>query len=192
MLRRVIVAGLRGGIVLFAWTFAVNGILGFRSNVDRKPIPNERQVYECLKGNILEPGRYICNPEPTSSGRFPGQEPVYSITYSGMGHDFAGRLMFVQLGLFLLAPMIGAWMLSFASERVLTSYPRKVLFFVAIGLLFAVFGTLTRYGIDSYPLTDALKLAGYDLITWTLVGLVVAWRLQPRLSMVTHGQPVRA
>jgi hypothetical protein len=192
MLKKVIVSGFLGGVVLVAWTFAANGILGFRSNVDRKPILNERQVYECLKGNILQPGRYICNPEPTLPGRFPGQEPVYSITYSGIGHDSAGRLMLVQLGLFFLAPMIGAWMLSLASERVLTSYPRKVLFFVAIGLLFAVFGTLTHYGIDSYPLRDALKLAAYDLIAWTLVGLVVAWRLQSRPSMVTHGQPMRA
>ena len=186
MLKKVIVSGLLGGIVLVVWTFAANGILGFRNDVDRKQIPGERQVYECLKGNIVEPGRYICNPALASSGTFPGEEPVYSITYSGMGHASAGRLMLAQLGLFFLAPLIGAWMLSRTSERVLASYPRKVLFFVAIGLLLAVFGTLTRYGIDSYPLTDALMLAAYDLIAWTLVGLVVAWRIQPQPDTETH------
>ena len=189
MLKKVIVSGLLGGIVLVVWTFAANGILGFRNDVDGRPIPDERQVYECLKGNIVEPGRYSCNPELASSGMFPGEEPVFGITYSGMGHASAGRLMLVQLGLFFLAPLIGAWMLSRTSERVLASYPRKMLFFVAIGLLFAVFGMLTRYGIDSYPLTDALMLAAYDLIAWTLVGLVVAWRIQPQPDMVTHCLP---
>jgi hypothetical protein len=191
MLKKVIVAGLLGGLVLFAWTFAVNGILGFRNSIDRRPIPDERQVHECLKGSIREPGRYICNPEPTLSGTFPGGEPVYSIIYSGMGHDAAGRFMLTQLGLFFLAPLLGAWLLSCTSERVLASYRRKVFFFAAIGLLFAVSGTPARYGIDSYPLADALVLAAYDLITWTLVGLVVAWRIQPETDMVTHAQPMR-
>lgn len=192
MLKRVIVSGLLGGFVLFAWTFAANGLLGFRSNVDGKPIQNERQVYDCLTGNVVEPGRYICNPELTSTGTFPGEDPVYSIVYSGIGHDSAGRLMLIQLGLFFLAPLIGAWMLSRTSERVLASYRRKVLFFAAIGLLVAVSSLLTNYGIDSYPLTDALLLAAYDLVAWTLVGLVVAWRIQPEAGMVTRAQPVQA
>jgi hypothetical protein len=191
MLKRVIVAGLLGGVVLVVWTFAANGILGFRSNIDRKPIRHERQVYECLKGNIVEPGRYVSNPELAASHTFPGEEPVFGITYSGLGHGSAGRLMRIQLGLFCLAPTIGAWMLSLTSRKILASYPRKVLFFVAIGLLLAVSGLLTNYGIDSYPLTDALLLAAYDVIAWTLVGLVVAWRMQPAAGTVAHAQPVR-
>ena len=128
MLKKVIVSGLLGGVVLVVWTFTVNGILGFRSNVDMKPIRNERQVYECLKGSIVEPGRYICNPELTLSGTFPGEEPVFSIHYSGMGHESAGGQVLVQLAVFLLAPMIGAWMLSVTSGPIISSYPRKVLF----------------------------------------------------------------
>lgn len=30
------------------------------------------------------------------------------------------------------------------------------------------------------------------IIAWTLVGLVVAWRIQPQPGMVAHAQPVRA
>lgn len=191
MLKRVIISGLLGGVILVAWTLAANGILGFRSNIDRKPIRDERQVYDCLKGNIVEPGRYICNPEVALSDTFPGEEPVFGITYSGMGHGSAGRLMLVQLVLFFLAPAIGAWMLSLTSRRILTSYPRKVLFFAALGLLVALSGLLTNYRIDSYPLTDALLLAAHDVIAWTLVGLVVAWRIQPETVMVTHAQPMR-
>lgn len=186
MLRKVIVSGLLGGAILIAWAFVVNGVFGFRSKIDMKPISNERQVYETLKAYIVEPGRYICNPELSSSGTFPREEPVFSIHYSGMGHEFAGRLMFFQLALFLLAPMIAAWMLSVASERMLARYHLKVLFFAAIGLLVAVYGDLLKFGIDSYPLDDALMLAAYDIAAWTLVGLVVAWRMKPVPDTMTR------
>ena len=142
MLKKVIVSGLLGGIVLLVWTFVVNGIFGLRSSIDMKPVSNERQVYEELKGSIIEPGRYIVNPELSSSGTFPAEEPVFSIHYSGMGHDAAGKLMLFQLAVFFLAPLTGAWMLSLTSSRVLSSYPRKVLFFTAIGLLIAFYSDL--------------------------------------------------
>lgn len=88
--------------------------------------------------------------------------------------------MLSQLPVFFLAPMIGAWMLSLASRQVLASYPQKILFFAAIGLLLAVYGELMNFGIDGYRLADALLWAAYDITSWTLTGLVVAWRLQPR------------
>ncbi len=56
MAKRVIIAGLLGGVVLIAWTFAVNGLLGFKSSMDMNRIPAERQVYEVLKTSITEPG----------------------------------------------------------------------------------------------------------------------------------------
>jgi len=185
MTKKVIVAGLFGGVVLIILS-AVNGVLGFRARIDMKQIPAERRVYEVLKETIGEPGRYICNPELTSEGRFPGEAPVFSVLYSGMGHKTAGKLTLIGLAAFLLAPMIGAWMLSLTSARILSSYPRKVLFFTAIGLLFAVFWDLTNFGIGGYPLKDAILLAGHDIIVWTIVGLVVAWRIQPERGNVTN------
>lgn len=179
MLRKAIVAGLLGGVVLLAWTFVLNGVFGFRKSIDMKPIPDERQVYQVLRASIVAPGRYIANPQPSASGTFPDEEPVFGIHYSGLGHGSAGEVMLSQLPVFFLAPVIGAWMLSLASRRVLASYPRKVLFFAAIGLLQAIYGELMSFGIDGYPLLDALVLAAYGIISWTLAGLVVAWRLQP-------------
>jgi hypothetical protein len=87
---------------------------------------------------------------------------------------------------FFLAPTIGAWLLSLTSERILSNYFRKVLFFAGIGLLFAVFGDLSNFGIGNYPLSDALILAVYTIAIWTIVGLVVAWRMQPEESVVNY------
>ena len=103
-----------------------------------------------------------------------------------MGHESSGGQALVQLTVLLIAPMIGAWMLSATSRRTISSYPRKVLFFAAIGMLFAVFSDLMNSGIDGYSLNDALILAVHDIIVWTLVGLVVAWRVTPESAVVTH------
>jgi hypothetical protein len=192
MFRKVIVAGLLGGLVLFGWTFVINGLFGFRNSLDMNQIPAEREVYEILRESIVKPGRYVCNPELTSLGTFPDGEPVFSIHFSGMGHESAGRLMVFQLALFFVAPTIGAWTLSVSSARILASYHRRVLFFAAVGLLLATYGVLQNFGIDGYSLGDTLMLAGRDVISWTLVGLAVAWGIQPESSPVMRSQAARA
>jgi hypothetical protein len=47
-------------------------------------------------------------------------------------------------------------------------------------------GDLMNFGIDGYSLNDALILAAHDIIVWTLVGLVVAWRMESEPGVVTH------
>lgn len=182
MFKRVITAGLLGGVVLMLWTFVVNGLLGFQARIDMKQIAAEREVYEVLTEHVVEPGRYVCNPALTPEERFPDGEPVFSILYGGVGHEAAGGLMLVGLVVFFVAPTIGAWLLSQASKGVLASYRRKVMFFVAIGLLLAVFADLPSFGIGGYPARDAVALGVNHIVVWTLVGLVVAWRIRPSSS----------
>ncbi len=184
MVKRVIFSGLTGSLVLIILTFVINGLFGFRARIDMKKIPNESQVYEVLKENIVEPGRYVCNPEASPSTGFPEGEPAFSVLYGGVGHEAAGKMMLFGLVVFILAPVIASWMLSVTSERILSSYPRKVLFFTAIGLLFAVFGNLSDFGIGSYPLRDALILAIHNILIWTIVGLAVALRMKPEKTEV--------
>jgi hypothetical protein len=57
MLRKVIVAGLLGGIVLFAWTFAVNGILGFRKQRRPEADPERTPGLRMLEGEHPRTGQ---------------------------------------------------------------------------------------------------------------------------------------
>ena len=179
MTKKVLIAGLLGGVVLLVWSFLVNGVLGFNSRTTMKTIPEERRVYEILAQEVVEPGAYVCNPEPGNEG-FPPDEPVFSIRFSGVGHGAAGKLMLFQLPLFFMAPLILAWLLSMSSQRVLSSYGLKVLFFALIGLFVAVFSDLEGFGIGGYPLSTALALAANHVAQMTAVGLVVGWKLQPQ------------
>ena len=178
MWRKVVLAGVLGGAVMIVWAFVVNGMFWFTKNIAMKEIPDERAVYEVLKKNIVAPGRYVCNPALTPTG-FPLNEPVFGITYSGTGHEAAGPEQIRGLVIGFLSVVIAAWMLSVTSDRILSSYFRKVLYITAIGLLFVVSAFFTKFNIDGYPLHDTLLLAAYDLFTWFLLGLVIAWRIKP-------------
>jgi hypothetical protein len=184
MLKHVIVPGLTGAIALIFIVIIVDGIFGFNSRMNMNFVPNEQVVYEVLKANVVEPGRYVCNPRLTAEGRFPENEPVFSIQYAGIGHEAAGMQTMIGLLSLLLAPIIGAWMLSVASDRFRSTYVRRVLFFTVIGLFLAVFVDLQAYGISGYPLTDVLILGMRSIVTWTLLGLIVAWRMRPDVRVV--------
>lgn len=125
MLVKTLYSGLLGGLVIIVWTFLVNGIFGFQARIDFNRIPNEKQVYQTLKEQIVEPGRYIFNPELTPEMRFPDGEPVFSVLYGGIGHEAAGFNMLLGLASFIIAPIIGAWMLSQTSRKFKSSYPKK-------------------------------------------------------------------
>ena len=180
MLKKIILSGLIGGITLMLWTFLVNGVLGFKYRIDMNQVPNEAQVYQILKQNIVDPGRYICNPALTESNIFPENEPVFSILYGGMGHEAAGPISIILdfIYAFITAALCG-WLLSFTSEKIISSYPRKVFIIILIGLIFAVFADLKKYGIGNYPLNETLIMTLHNIILWAVLGLVIGRIIQP-------------
>jgi hypothetical protein len=175
MLKRILLAGFLGWIVLVVCVFVANGIFGFYSRIALKRVPDESRVYGILKETIVEAGRYVCNPALTSSGQFPVNEPVFSILYGGVGHEAAGRMQWMHYATSLVATLMAAWMLSGTSGWILSSYPRRVLFLSVLGLLMAVFRDLPDMGIGAYPARDAVMLAGFTFVTWLFASLAIAW-----------------
>lgn len=62
--------------------------------------------------------------------------------------------------------------LPFTSSRNLATDSRRVFFFAAIGLLFAIFSDLTKFGISGYPLRSVLLLAANDFLLHPAIGLL--------------------
>lgn len=179
MNKKVFVSGLVGAIVLIVWTLVLNGLLGFNARFNMKQVPNEREVHNILKTTITEPGRYLCNPALTPDGRFPDNEPVYGIRYSGVGHEAAGRGAILGLFQLPIVPSIGAWMLSPTSEQYRSRFVNRALFFLIIGLLSAIAGDLGGFGIGESSLALALLFAARTVATWTIVGLAIASLMRP-------------
>ena len=179
MLKRVLVSGILGAIVLMVWTFVTSAIFGFNVKVKMNQVPNERAVYSVLKENVVAPGAYVVNPEPVPGKGYPSGEPVFGLHYSGFGHEAAGRMVLFHPMILLVSSIVVAWLLSMTSRRVLSRYSLKVLFVVVIGGLFAIFGDLTKFEIGGYPAKSTLLLAAYDVVSWTLAGLVIARFMRP-------------
>lgn len=174
MTKRILLSGVLGAIALMIWAFVAGAIFLFNVKVRMNQVPNERAVYEVLKANVTAPGAYIVNPEVAPGQGFPFGEPVFGLTYAGFGHEAAGRLVAVQPVIALVSCLLAAWLLSKTSSRVLSSYSRKVCFIASVGLLVAVFGELTKYGIGGYPAKATLLVAAYTLVSWLIAGLVIA------------------
>ena len=178
MLKRIVLSGALGFVVLLLWTLVSNGLFGITARVEMGRISNEREVYEVLKESIVTPGVYMANPALTAGERFPAGDPVFSICYSGFGHEAARHMLFVDLALALVALILTAGLLSVTSERVLSRFSNRFVFIVVVGLLLAVFGDLSKYRIGGYPLHAAALLAGYHAVSWALAGLAMAWSMR--------------
>lgn len=179
MFRRVLLSGLCGGVVTILFMIVVNGLLGFQARIDMNRLTNEPEVYEVLKKNVTEAGRYAVNPQLTASGRFPDGEPVFSVMYGGVGHEAAGSQALVQLPIFFLLPLLASWLLAHADRDLLASYPRKLVFYATVGLMIAIASRLTHFGIGGYPAHDAVALALFELVTWIAAGVVMAAIVKP-------------
>jgi hypothetical protein len=119
---------------------------------------------------------------------YPGDDPIFIIQYSGLGHDDSGQEMLVGLIVMFLAPFFGSWILANASSRILSRYVSKVLFLSGIGVVMSMFMIMARFSIASYPLGDALALTLHDLVAWIVVGLIIARLVKP----VQQGDVTRA
>jgi hypothetical protein len=178
-LKRVILAGLLGGVVLAVWFVIVDGFLGFKRGIEMNQLADERTVYAFLVEHVPDPGRYVVNPEISPDQAFPGDHPVFAVQYSGLGHADAGQEMLVGLVVMLLTPVVGAWLLSNASSRVLSGYGSRLFFFSVIGIVFTLFGVMGRFGLAGYPLGNAVVLSVHDLLAWVVVGLAIARFVRP-------------
>ena len=95
----------------------------------------------------------------------------------------AGRSALIQLGLFFIMPIAATWLLSLASGSVLSSYGRKLSFYVCIGFLAGISSHMLDFGIGSRPLQSALAHTVHDILLWTVAGLVMAWLVKPRTGV---------
>jgi hypothetical protein len=65
-------------------------------------------------------------------------------------------------------------MLSVTSQRIRSTYSRRVLFVALIGVVVALYDDLLQMSFGPQPKDYLVFLAVNNLITWTLVGLVIA------------------
>lgn len=186
MTKNILISGVLGGVVIFAVMVAFRLFLPAVGNSELLAMPDQVPMQAALKGRITKPGTYICPylPPDQRSGLFPDylNEPIFAVTYGGYTHATVPGFKSAGMLAFLLAPMAAAWLLSQASDRVLATYSRRVLFVTALGLFIALGADLLRSLTNEQPFRTAAEMALGSLVTWALVGLVLGWRIKPNTA----------
>ncbi|GEM_PF-2711211 len=174
MKKEMLISGLLGGLVIILWILISSTIIPL-SGDQPEEFNDDKEIHAMLKERIPETGIYWL---PSDKSQFSDyeDEPLFFIYYPGTTPSNSLSPMAVEILLIFLAPMIAAWLLSRASMKVLAKYARRVVFVAVIGLLFAVYGDI----FSQKPLHHMLLSSISNLIVWILVGLVLAWRIDPK------------
>jgi len=183
MIKNIVISGFLGGAVMFVAMLAGRLFLPAAGGFGFRTMPDQVQIHAALKQRITQPGTYVCPylPPGESSAIFPDylNEPIFAVTYRGHTHATVPGFLTIGMLSFLLAPMAAAWLLSQASERVLATFLQRVLFVATLGLFLALSSDLLRALTDELPFSAVAARAAGSVSTWTLIGLVLAWRIKP-------------
>ncbi|GAB4379661.1 MAG: hypothetical protein Kow0042_29270 [Calditrichia bacterium] len=193
-MKRILIAGLLGGIAVFIWGFISWVVLPWH-NMTIKSLPNEEAVVQMLQDANLQTGVYY----------FPGMKeeklsaeeaeqamkewaekhrrgPLGTFFYhSGGTAPMSASTMVTGFLISLLAAVLAAYLLSSASAH-LVSYGRRVLFVTFIGLFAALVSHVTMWNWFYMPVGYSLVNTIDLIVSWLIAGLVIAWRIKPQTA----------
>lgn len=186
MAKRVVIAGILGGLTMFVWLFVAHTFLPL-GELGVGEIPNEAPVLSAMQSSIPQSGFYIfpgfgLGPNPTLAQRN-AEMPAYMKKYEQSPHGVLvyhppsgafnfGAALARAGALHLLEGLLAAWLLSWAAAG--RTYSERAGFVVILGALAAVTTNVEYWNWYEFP---GNYIAGYmvtQIIGFAFVGLVVA------------------
>jgi hypothetical protein len=168
--RRLILAAIAGGIILFVWG-AVAWMVLPMDRLIRK-LPDEKSVVASMQTARAERGVYFVGGNPAAPG------PQMLMVYT----PFAKALSPGQLGREFLTDLIAAFVMAWLLSRVVAkTFPARLVFVIVAGaVLAAIVDDLANWNWFAYPVNYTLAHVGDRLIGWALAGLALAAIVRPR------------
>lgn len=195
MTKKILVAGVLGGVVLFLWGSISHLVLPL-GEIGIKTIPNEAGVMAAMRANLSERGFYF----------FPGYEqtpdmsdeerqavvrewqekyeagPIGILIYNPRGRKALslGQLL-TELLSDVLAALVAAFLLAQAAPT-LAAYGVRVLFVVLLAVFAVLNTTMAYWNWYSFPTDYTLATIADEVIGWALAGAALAALLKPKAS----------
>ena len=180
-MKKTLLAGIFGGLVLFIWGFLSWALLGLHDGTMRS-IPNEDEVAAVLKQNITEKSMYLFPGRP--AGKSDAEMKMYEEKYKAgpvvlMAYDPAGSdmamtsQMIVGLLIVIFCAWLVAWILS-RSTAIAESYFSLVTFVSVLGLLGTAYHDLINWNWMGFPFDYSIVNVADSIFAWLLAGLVIA------------------
>src|SRR5215831_12433003 len=186
MAKRVVIAGILGGLTMFVWLFVAHDFLPL-GELGVGEIPNEGPVLSAMQSSIPQAGLYLfpgmgLGANPSMAQRNAAM-PAYMKKYQQSPHGILvyhpvsgafhfGAALAREGALNFLEGLFAACLLSYAAAG--RAYTARAGFIVILGVLASVTTNLEYWNWYDFP---GNYVAGYmvtQIIGFTLVGLVVA------------------
>jgi hypothetical protein len=196
-MKRILLAGILGGLTLFVWLYVAHELLGL-GEMGVGEIPNEGVVLSAMRGAIPEAGFYIfpgvgLGPKATGEQRRAAM-PEYMKKYEQSPHGILvyhpasgpfqfGAALGREFALNVLQALLAAWLISIAAS--VRGYSARVGVVVVAGVLVAISTNVEYWNWYAFP---GNYVAGYmttQIVGFVLAGLVIA-------AFVKNGTPVRS
>ena len=185
---KLLVASILGGIALFIWGGLSHMVLGL-GEIGIKELPNEEPVLSALKTNIPESGFYFFPGMGRADGMTKEQQQATQDKRMAAGpsgimiYNPGGELamsptkLITELITDIICAFLAGWLLirAFAS---LIGFGQRVAFVAVTGLLAGIAVEVPYWNWYCFPTNYMLAAMADQVIGFTLVGMVLAWRLK--------------
>jgi hypothetical protein len=189
MLKRIVLAGLLGGLVYFIWG-ALSWMVFPWHNATLNKLPNEDTVMAALREQVSESGAYFFPGMPESGGDAAAQEaytarhrqgPLGFLLYHAGGKELAmGPAMGRGFAIDVIAALMVAFLLSMKAPA---PYMCRVIFVLLIGLFSAITTHAMYWNWMLFPTDYTLAMFADVVGGWTLAGLVMAALVKPAAAV---------
>ncbi len=206
MTKRILLAGLLGGMALFMWGSLSHLVLGL-GNVGLKEIPSgqEEIVQSTLRAALPQSGFYFF----PGMGLTPGasaqekqaattlfeqkyrQGPHGILIFQPRGAEvITPAQLLIQFALNLIEALIAAWLLSMATS--LTTFASRAGFVFVLGILMALSTNIEYWDWYGFPTSYTAAYMLDKIVGFLIVGLVVAAIVKKRAVAAPVLQAARA
>lgn len=177
--KRILLAGVVGGVALFFWGFLSHAVLPL-GQVGIQNLPQDRTVVESLKAAIPTAGLYFFPPMDASGGmaadQINGPHGILVYHPSGASAMMTGELV-NEFILNVIQALIAAYLLSLATG--LAGYTSRVGLVLILGVLSALATNVEYWNWYKFPANYTLAAMADDILGFLVVGLIVAALVKP-------------
>lgn len=186
MTKRILLAGILGGITMFIWTSIAHMLLPL-GMAGIKEIPNEGTVLAALQSNLNDQtGLYVfpgtgLGPDATGAQRREAMKhmeeklagnPSGLLMYHAPGRPvMIGRLLGVEFGTELLEAVLAVFLLA---QTRLACFGARVGFVLVTGILAAIATNVSYWNWHGFPSTYTAAYMSIQIIGFLCVGIVAA------------------